>query len=134
VEKARVAKALYRDLLMVAFQEYTFIPLAAFDQPIDRLARTRSAVNVIAQKNEDWPFRGAVYHIRLDPRQQFVEQIKSAMNVTYRIDPQTRRQRRSAPLHLQPLAIIKGRRHTLTRQAQCPRGGWMISYALGRLI
>src|SRR5262245_48290945 len=55
IEQPAISKALGRDLFVVTLQEYALTPLIVRDQPIDRLARRWTPVDVVAQKNIERP-------------------------------------------------------------------------------
>jgi hypothetical protein len=58
-----------------------------FDQSIDRLARPRPAIDIVAQKNVNRSHRRPERDIGFNPRQQFFEQIEPTVNVANGINP-----------------------------------------------
>jgi hypothetical protein len=72
---------------MVALQEYGFMGFAMFDQSIDRPARRRPAIDIVAQKHVYRSPRRPERDIGFDPRQQFFEQIEPTVDVANGINP-----------------------------------------------
>gem|GEM_PF-4082347 len=81
IEQFRIAQTLDGNLFVVALQKHAFINLSAFEQSIDGLARTWSTVDVVAQKNKNWPDRGTERNIGIEAGKKLVEQIEATMNV-----------------------------------------------------
>src|SRR3954466_2052346 len=103
LKKSAITQATDGDLLVVAFQENTFVCLGMCDQAVDGLARRRPAIDIVAQKNANRSGGGTRRHVVADPRQQFIEKVEAAMDVADGVNPYTGRQRRTPSLDLKPL-------------------------------
>jgi hypothetical protein len=69
--------------------------LSALDEQIENLARMRSAVDVIAQKNLNRSGDGKITQICIDPREECAQEIHSPMHVADGINPELIRNARN---------------------------------------
>lgn len=81
-----VAEAADGDQFMIAFQKNGFVRGAMADQSIDGFPGPPAAVDVVAEKNMNRPRHRTFCLIRLDPAEQFLKQVESAMNVADGVD------------------------------------------------
>lgn len=70
--------------------------LRVSDQQVYRLFRRRSPVEIVTQKDMDCPGFRSTSQVDLGPRQKCVKQVDTTVDVTDRIYPQSRGQRRAA--------------------------------------
>jgi hypothetical protein len=77
---------------MIALQEYRFMLVSMLNESVDRFARPVTAINVITQEHVDRPDRWKLRYIRVDERQQLIEQVQSAMDIADCIDTKSGRQ------------------------------------------
>src|SRR6185437_3462536 len=75
--------------LVIATQENRFMRGTLADQSIDRFARPLSAVDIVAEENENRPLDRTARLILRDPAEQLVEQVEATMNVADSVDPDT---------------------------------------------
>lgn len=87
-----IAKDRAKERFVVAFQEHHVSTPAALDQEVERRERVRSAIDIVAEIYLDrvtWP---AVRNIGVDDRQHLFEQMRAAVNIADRVDPNSIRQ------------------------------------------
>jgi hypothetical protein len=77
---------------MVTLEEYRLMLASMLDQSVDRFARPVTTINVITQEHEERPDRRKLRNIRVDERQQSIEQVQSAMDIADCVDAKSGRQ------------------------------------------
>jgi hypothetical protein len=94
IDSGAIAQATDGDQFVIAFQENSFVGGAMADQSIDGLPGAPATVDIIAEKNMNRSRHRTVGQIRLDPGEQFLEQVEATMNVADGVDPGTPGKRR----------------------------------------
>jgi len=72
---------------MISLQENAFTFPTQLDQPIDGFARESTAVDIVAQKNMEWPACRVEGDIGINQGQELIEQVETTVDVADRINP-----------------------------------------------
>jgi hypothetical protein len=84
---------------MIPLQEDGFVLLPIPDQAVDRIAGAAATIDVVAKEDMQGALNRPTRDIVSDLRQQIVQEVETAVDVTNRIDPGTGGQIWSAPHH-----------------------------------
>jgi hypothetical protein len=119
-EGPTIAEAFDGDELMIAFQKDVFIALGVFEQAIDGFPRGRTAVDIVTEKDMDWPHDRTRRAVLINASQKVVEKIKPTVDVANRIYSQPCGQRWTPSSQLQPIKLGPRICHHALRPSQGP--------------